>query len=422
MAEPVAHVGYLELIRTNTSFRRLWIGNVVSLFGDWFHTIALYSLILDLTGSEFALGAVFVTKMLPWAIASPIAGLLVDRFDRRKVMIWSDLLRAVIVLAFLMIDEPSEVPLVYVIITAQVLVGSVFQPAQSASIPNITGREALVTANTIMSATWSLLLTLGAAAGGIAAEVLGLQAVFVLDSVSYVVSAFFIWRTVIPQQKEVPEPGPVVRTAIREVVDGWNHLRERPRIYRMALAKTTWTIAGGGLVYMLALMGESISPDRQSLAIGILFAARGFGTGIGPIAARSLFKTPTTWPSLLGMCVIVSGIGYAVAGAMPWTYLVVVPVALAHATSGANWVLSTVLLQERTADRYRGRVFATEWLLTMGANSGSILLASFVLEMGLFSLRETVLVFAGLQVFSGVVWLLTVVPGEKRDDEAVFPG
>ncbi|NNF02898.1 MAG: MFS transporter, partial [Rhodothermales bacterium] len=161
MAEPVAHVGYLELIRTNTSFRRLWIGNVVSLFGDWFHTIALYSLILDLTGSEFALGAVFVTKMLPWAIASPVAGLLVDRFDRRKVMIWSDLLRAVIVLAFLAIDEPSEVPFVYVIITAQVLVGSVFQPAQSASIPNITGRDALVTANTIMSATWSLLLTLG---------------------------------------------------------------------------------------------------------------------------------------------------------------------------------------------------------------------------------------------------------------------
>lgn len=76
----------------------------MSLFGDWFNTIALYALILELTGSEFALGAVFITKMLPWALASPLAGILVDRFDRRKVMIISDLLRAVVVLGFLLVD------------------------------------------------------------------------------------------------------------------------------------------------------------------------------------------------------------------------------------------------------------------------------------------------------------------------------
>jgi len=97
--------GYLQLIRENTAFRRLWAGNVVSLFGDWFNTIALYALILNLTGSEFALGAVFITKMLPMALASPLAGVLVDRFDRRKTMIVADVLRAIIVLGFLVIDD-----------------------------------------------------------------------------------------------------------------------------------------------------------------------------------------------------------------------------------------------------------------------------------------------------------------------------
>ena len=127
--------GYVELIRTNVSFRRLWIGNVVSLFGDWFNTIALYALILQLTGSEFALGAVFITKMLPMALASPLAGVLVDRFDRRKAMIISDLLRAVIVLGFLVVNEPSEVYLIYILIAMQVIVASVFRPAQIASLP-----------------------------------------------------------------------------------------------------------------------------------------------------------------------------------------------------------------------------------------------------------------------------------------------
>ncbi|MCH8124262.1 MAG: MFS transporter, partial [Bacteroidetes bacterium] len=137
---------YLGLIKRNTSFRRLWMGNVISLFGDWFNTIALYSLILRLTGSEFALGAVFITKMLPWALSAPFAGLLVDRFDRRKLMIWSDLLRAVVVLGLLLVDEASEIYLVYVITTVQVVIGSVFHPAQSASIPNITSRRERVTA------------------------------------------------------------------------------------------------------------------------------------------------------------------------------------------------------------------------------------------------------------------------------------
>jgi MFS family permease len=414
--------GYLELVRRNVSFRRLWIGNIVSLLGDWFNTIALYSLVTDLTGSPFALGAVFITKMLPWALASPFAGLLVDRFSRRRVMIVSDLLRAVVVLGFLLIDEPGEVYLVYVLTTVQVVIGSVFPPAQSASIPNITAPRELLTANALMSATWSALLTLGAALGGFAAAWFGLKAVFIIDSLSYVASAFFIFRTVIPQDTAAPKAALRARTVVREIADGWRHLRAHPRVGRIALAKGTWAVAGGALVYMLTLLGEAVAPEAHAMGIGIFFAARGFGTGVGPILARAFFKDRRHWPALIGAGIAFSGLAYAAVGFLPWTYAVAAVVVAAHATSGANWVLSTVLLQERTEDRYRGRVFATEWLLVMLADTVSILIASLLLESALFDLRSGFRLFAFVQILCGLVWMLFIVPRERRVTPADAPG
>jgi MFS family permease len=163
-------IGYVELVRTNRNFRRLWIGNVVSLLGDWFNTLAIYALVAELTGSPMALGAVFIAKMLPWALASPIAGVLVDRFDRRRLMIASDLLRAVIVLGFLAVKPIGRVEVIFILAALQVVVGAVFEPARGAAIPAITKHNELLTANALSSITWSIMLTAGAAAGGLVTE------------------------------------------------------------------------------------------------------------------------------------------------------------------------------------------------------------------------------------------------------------
>lgn len=403
----------MALLKRNASFRRLWIGNVVSLFGDWFNTIALYSLVLRLSGSEFALGAVFVTKLLPWAIAAPIAGVLVDRFNRRRIMLMADVLRALVVLGFLVIDERSEVYLVYVITTLQVVIGSVFHPAQTASIPNLTRSEDLLTANTLMAATWSVLLAFGAAVGGIAADFLGLKAVFLIDSASYMVSAFFIYRAVIPQDTVTDSSGSIFRLARSEVLSGWRHIISRPQIGRFVLAKASWALGGGACVYMLALLGETMAPGREAAAIGVLFAARGIGTGIGPILGRLWFRDHRNWPRLLGIAIMFSGTFYVVIGFMPWSYLILIPIVFAHSASGLNWVFSTVLLQERTTDAFRGRVFSTDWLAVMSADTISILTASLVLESGLLELRQAILFFAGVQIVTGLIWLKTVVPRES---------
>ncbi|HEX2252708.1 MAG TPA: MFS transporter [Thermoanaerobaculia bacterium] len=413
-----APAGYRELLFGNTAFRRLWAAEIVSLLGDWFNTIALYTLVDRLTGSPMALGAVFIVKLLPMGLASPVAGLIVDRWNRRRVMIASDLLRAVLVLGLLLVDEPGDVWLVYVVTALQMVVGSVFEPARAASLPNITSARELVTANALSAATWSAMLALGAALGGVATEWLGEQTVFVVDSATYLVSAWFLMRIAIPQETDPPEAGPtrlgpVLRRAGRNILDGWSYLRRNRPAGRVALAKSLWSLGGGGLVYMLVLLGERLEPAAQATAIGVLFAVRGLGTGVGPIVGRRLFVDARAWVAVMGWMVIVSGAAYCLLAALPWGWWVVLPVLVAHAGSGANWVFATVLLQRRAEDRFRGRAFATEWLLITAADAVSILAASTLLEAGWLTLRTGFLVFATVQVACGAAWLLAIVPQER---------
>lgn len=397
-------IGYLELIRSNPNYRRLWIGQVVSLFGDWFNTIAAYRLVAELTGSPLALGAVFLCKMLPLGLASPLAGVLVDRLDRRRTMIATDLLRAVVVLGFLVVDDPSEVGLFYVFLAVQVVLSAVFLPAKSASVPNVTTPEQLLTANALSAATWSTLLAVGAATGGLALEWLGYRAVFLLDSVTYLVSAFFIARTRIPQRTDPPEPGPVVALALRRIREGWREIRSRDELATIVLVKAAWSLGGGGLIYTLAIYGELVSPTAPATGVGILFAVRGAGTGLGPVLARRLLPDPSTWLTWMGRFIVLSGVAYLTLAFLPIGWILVVPVLVAHVCSGANWVFATVLLQQRAEDRLRGRVFATEWLLIMTADAVSIAAAAWTLERGWLNLPGVVIVLAIVQVLCGIAW------------------
>ena len=414
-------VGYFELLRRNRSFRNIWIGDVASNLGDWLNTIAIYTLVRELTGSPQALGFIFIAKLLPFAVAAPFAGLINDRLNRRRLMIGSDLARAVIVLGLVWIDRAEQVPLAYALIAAQVLLSAVFVPARSASLPNITERSELLTANTLLAATWSALLAIGAAAGGFATEWLGADRVFVLDSLTYLVSAFFIYRTVIPQETEAGS-GASFSSAVRDIVDGWRQMIDRPRIGRIAMAKGVWALGGGGLVYCLALLGEELMPAATAIGIGLLYTSRGIGTGIGPILARRLFPEERRWPLICGLCIATTGAVYWGVATLPWTLAIVPLIALAHAPSGTNWTLSSVLLQRRTPDAFRGRIFATEFLLLTVIDTASIFAASWVLEQQLLDLRSLFLVLAVIEIATGLAWVALVVPAEHRDKTVDDPG
>src|SRR5262249_13481108 len=156
---------------------------------DWFDSIALFTLLLNLTGSGQAVGGLLVAQFLPSALVGPWAGVLVDRLPRRMVLIVADIGRALLVLLFLLVHSRGDIWLVYLVALFKNILTAFFEPARSALTPDVTTREELVAANAIGGATWSAMLALGAAAGGLVVGTLGTQAAFLIDSGSFLVSA-----------------------------------------------------------------------------------------------------------------------------------------------------------------------------------------------------------------------------------------
>src|ERR1043166_1400884 len=191
-------VGYMELLRSNRGFRFLWFGQVVSQMGDWFDTVAVYTIALKLTGSTRSVAFIMVARFLPTVVLGPLAGVIADRFSRRAIMIGSDIVRAIVVLGFLFVRRPDQMWLVYVLTVFQLAFSTFFEPAKTAAIPSIVTDRELVPANAIAAVTWSVMLTLGAAMGGFVAGWVGTNAAFVLDSLTFSASAMLIARVHFP--------------------------------------------------------------------------------------------------------------------------------------------------------------------------------------------------------------------------------
>ena len=161
---------YVRLLSGNRQYRWLWFSQVISLTGDWFNLIATTTLIAQLSGSGLAISGLFVARMLPPFLLGPVVGVIADRFDRRKILIAADLLRAAVVPGFLLVRTERDLWLLYAIIIVQLSISSFFEPARSAMMPAIVSRKNLVTANALDSTTWSTMLAVGAALGALLPE------------------------------------------------------------------------------------------------------------------------------------------------------------------------------------------------------------------------------------------------------------
>ena len=184
---------YLALLRNRPGYRNLWLASMVSLLGDWFNTIASVMIVNRYTETDLAISWILIARTLPRFLLVPFSGALADRVNRKLVMVAADLLRAGIVLSFLWVDRPERVWLIYVLTVAQFVAASFFEPASSAITPSLVeGREELMTANVLSSVTWSAMLTIGAALGGVFAGIFGAQMALVADAVTFLISATFL--------------------------------------------------------------------------------------------------------------------------------------------------------------------------------------------------------------------------------------
>src|SRR5215467_5138099 len=183
-ANSISLAAYVRLLRTNRNFRRLWTAQIVSEIGDWFYSLAIYSLLLQLTGRASSVALALLLQVLPQTFVGPAAGVINDRVRRKQVMITADLVRTVVVVAMLLVRSRSMVWLVYPLLLLETIMAAFFEPARNSVIPNITAREEVIVANTLASSTWSLNLMIGAALGGMVAAFLGRNAVFIVNALS----------------------------------------------------------------------------------------------------------------------------------------------------------------------------------------------------------------------------------------------
>jgi MFS family permease len=404
-------VGYIDLLRRNRSFRQLWLGQVVSQMGDWFDTIALYTIILKLTGSGRDVGLLLVARFIPSFFFGPISGVIADRFSRRTIMIVSDILRAWVVLGFLFVRRPDQLWIIYVLTVFQLGLSTFFEPAKTAAIPSIVEDHELVAANAISSVTWSAMLTIGAAVGGFITGWFGTDVAFILDAATYLLSAALIASIRVPKRKKRERQKVSLGRllGITETIEGIKYVKDRPRVLASLLVKPAWGF-GGGILTLLAVFGERIFPVGKDAAqgIGVLFAARGIGTAVGPIVARRIAgEGNRRMQASIGIAFVIGGVFYILFGSATSFIFALVVLGIAHCGGSILWVFSTVILQRAVADNFRGRVFAAELALVTLTMAASNYVTGELLDRFQISPR---IVTVGIGIFfllPGLTWFLT---------------
>jgi MFS family permease len=405
-------VGYLQLLRSNHNFRNLWIGQVISLFGDWFDLIASASLISYLTHSGLAVGSLFVVRMLAPFLVSPLAGVLVDRFNRKKLLIIADILRAIVVLGFLWVRTPEQIWLLYAITAIQLAFSGLFFPARNAIIPDIVSRAELGAANAISTTTWSVMLSLGAAAGGIVAGEWGNYPAFIVDSISFFCSAFFISRIQYTHQSVISvgtaKGSEMVLEAFRHYIDGLQYLKEHKDIFFIALHKSAISLIVIGAFQVLQVtLAENlfVIGENGSTSLGLIYAAAGIGTGLGPILARTFTRDNDRRLRLaLTISYGIGAIGLAITAPLAGFAMVLLGTFISSLGRGINWTFSSQLLLEWLPDKVRGRVFSSEFAMFTLASAVSSAIGGWVLDSTNLGMSDMLWWMTALLVIPGVLW------------------
>ena len=266
-------------------------------------------------------------------------------------------------LGFLAVDGPEDIPWMLGLSGVMMLLHGAYVTAERAALPNIVSKEHLATANALDAASWSTALCLGAMLGGVVVEYYGTDAAFIIDSLTFLLSAILLVPLTMPQTFDKDLEGSLFTTAASNIRKGWKRITKETRLLRIVFAKASWNIAGGGLAgVFLVVAGSDVDGFGIALGLGLFFFARGSGTGTGPILARKFLTNQNKWPLLVGVLVMISGffyffVGYTL-GVNLW--LTVALIMLAHSASGANWVLSTILTQMWVEDEFCGRLLSID--------------------------------------------------------------
>ena len=348
---------------------------------------------------------------------------MADRFNRKHVMIWTDLLRAAVVLGFLVLTRWPRLDLLLGLTFLQISLAAFFEPARTAAVAQICRRDELVTANALLAVTWSIMLTIGAAIGGAASHAFGWQVAITLDALTYVVSAALVLPIAL-----APVAAPTRRVGwwhtlgLGDAADGFRFMWRDPRIATLVWSKGAWGL-GGALTLMLTVFGQRIYPLLGSPVLGmtVFYAARGIGTAIGPIVSRRWSgNNPARMQQAISISFAVAALFYLAFGFVDSLALAVLFVILAHLGGATVWVFSTVLIQRSVPNVFQGRVFAAEMAVFTLTFSLSTYVFGFLLDVTGVDPHLLMRFLGGCILAAGVLWSLAArawpVRHEADDD------
>ena len=446
----MASATYRELLQGNLNFRRLWVGQVISELGSWFSFIAELGLVRLISGSPLATTALLLSRLLPFLLVAPLAGVIVDRHSRKRIMIAADLLRALVALGYLTIGTHGSVWRVCACSFTMMSLSMFFEAGKNATIPNLVTPRELLTANVLMFSTRFLQLTLGAALGGVTAARFGYNAAFIVNSLSFIASAAYIMlipatamrsnkgaQTSVESTAEstqetdslsplsvdasggVPIAGseqPVKHASghfFADLREGWAYIWATPFVRGVILVNVGWATGGGMINLLFDQIGGHVFTrgvgDRGDWGVATLYTAAGAGLFIGIMLARRAgmwVADEGRAGQFIGWSLILHGISFAVGGLMPSLALMSLWVMVSRFIIGMEFGVQETLMMRMLPDHYRGRVFTADRSMEMTTMMISMTIGGWLLTW--LSPRSMMVLSGLLSATPGVVWLLAV--------------
>jgi len=380
----------LKMLRSNADLRALFVAQVVSFMGDWFTFVALAGMIKDATGSAFLVSLAYVSFSLPSFLVSPIAGPVVDRFDRRRLLLVMSALQAVAAVGLLTASADRIWPLFVFQCTISALAAFV-KPAIDAGVPNLARNpEEFSKANALFGSTWGVMLAVGAALGGVFSQAFGRQAAFIADAVSFVV-ALGLFALIRRPMQEPQHAHRATMNVVADMKEAVVYARKDHVVLALIASKATFAI-GAGTVSQLPILASSVFHWKDG-GTGLLLGARGLGAGLGPIVASRFAKGRLSKVlRVCGMAGLAFSVFYMAAAWAPVIYLAALAITIAHLGGGSQWTLSTYGLALRTPDSIRGRVMAGDYaIVTLVMSISAVLAGTASSHLGV---RWTITIFA----------------------------
>lgn len=418
---------YWRLLRENPEFSKLWVAVVVSLMGDWFSTVVLAALVVQFSeGSGLAVSIFLALRSIAPLIFTPLAGVLLDRFNRKHILIISNIVRAFVVPLYLLASNSDTLWIIYVVTVIHFMLASVSEPGQAALLPSLLKPTAIIEGNTFFSVTWSVMLAVGSFAGAFYAYLFGPTAAILADAVTFALAAGLIaWVNYEPelgrkQQKEleIEAKHEVEDTSFGE---GLRYIGKTPEILWALFVKFGQSFANvdtimtifGAQIFLIGTQGE--------LSLGALFFALGLGTMAGPILSNRFNDgTVKQMRRLILLGFVFGAIGWPLLGWGASLFIVAIGIFLRGMGASINWTYSNVIIQKTAPDAKLGRMFSMDMLgFYIAATSATLLHGWLIDTLGIENIAWVAWGTFVVAIIPTVVWYFGVQKLESIDLEKV---